>query len=424
MFLYKVVWGLGHNTIHCTDMRAAMDGGCALFSPRVRIQGRREGPLQGLTFVAKDLFAVKGWRTSFGTPKWRDTHQTAQENADAVEKMLQNGAELVGMAHMDEMAYSLNGENAQFGTPVNPRCVERVPGGSSSGSASAVASKLSHIGLGTDTAGSVRVPGSYCGLFGIRPTHGRVSLHGACPLAPSFDTAGWMARDADTLQKVGQVLLDQSEDSKAVARPIKWLLGTDAVELANAEVANRLRQVLSESKGRWEEVLGEQGEVEVGNDTAGKLQEWIDIFRVCQGAEVWNCHGDWITEQNPELGPGIRERFAMAAKITNDELREAKQRRDKVRERMSELLQGGTVLIVPTTPGPAPFKNTPQAELEQFRRRLISVTSIASLAGLPEVTLPVLTSEGCPVGISLIGAPGSDESLLDVTAQVFGVLMG
>eukprot|EP00894_Picocystis_sp_ML_P005508 jgi/Pico_ML_1/56025/g1623.t1 len=98
-----------------------MDGGCALFSPRVSVQGRPEGPLRGLTFVAKDLFAVKGWRTSFGTPKWRDTHEAAQENALAVEMLLQSGADLVGMAHMDEMAYSLNGENAQFGTPINPR---------------------------------------------------------------------------------------------------------------------------------------------------------------------------------------------------------------------------------------------------------------------------------------------------------------
>eukprot|EP00963_Diacronema_lutheri_P001197 scaffold76_cov363-Pavlova_lutheri.AAC.9 len=404
-------------------MRAAMDGGCALFSPRVSVHGRPEGPLRGLTFVAKDLFAVKGWRTSFGTPKWRDTHEAAQENALAVEMLLQSGADLVGMAHMDEMAYSLNGENAQFGTPINPRCVERVPGGSSSGSASAVASNLSHFGLGTDTAGSVRVPGSYCGLFGIRPTHGRVSLHGACPLAPSFDTAGWLAKDADTLQKVGLVLLDQSSTHRNVKRPKKWLVGMDALELANVEVADRLKQTLLQGKRKWEEVLGPQEEVQVGNDEAGKLQDWIDIFRVCQGAEVWTCHGEWITKQNPDFGPGIRERFAMASKITQDELLEANKRRDQVKRRMAKLLHEDAVLIVPTTPGPAPLKNTPQEELEQFRRRLISVTSIASLAGLPEVTLPVLTGDGCPVGISLVGAPGSDESLLDVAGEVFAMLV-
>src|SRR5690606_37246293 len=165
------------------------------------------GPLAGLRLAVKDLFDVAGMPTGAGNPRWLETHEAPDADAEAVARLRAAGASLVGKTITDELAWSLNGSNAHYGTPDNPAAPGRLPGGSSSGSASAVASGLADIGLGTDTGGSIRVPASYCGLFGLRPTHGRVPLEGAVPLAASFDTAGVFTRDAATLRKASETLL-------------------------------------------------------------------------------------------------------------------------------------------------------------------------------------------------------------------------
>ena len=172
--------------------------------------GAASGPLAGLTFGAKDIYDVAGHKTGFGSPDWLRTHGPAERTAPAVQRLLDAGAHLVGKTHTDEMTYSLNGENPHYGTPVNVNAPGRIPGGSSSGSAAAVAAGLVDFALGSDTGGSVRAPASFCGIFGMRPTHGRIPLDGACPLAATFDTAGWFARDATLLERVGRVLLADS----------------------------------------------------------------------------------------------------------------------------------------------------------------------------------------------------------------------
>src|SRR5688572_8418558 len=173
----------------------------------VEMQGAGSGPLAGLTFAAKDIYDVAGAKTGFGCPDWLRTHEPAARTAPAVQRLLDAGAHLVGKTHTEEMAWSLTGENAHYGTPVNVNAPGRVPGGSSSGSAAAVAAGVVDFAIGSDTGGSVRLPASYCGILGMRPTHGRISLEGVCPLAPSFDTCGWFARDAGVFERVGRVLL-------------------------------------------------------------------------------------------------------------------------------------------------------------------------------------------------------------------------
>ncbi|HWI12737.1 MAG TPA: amidase family protein, partial [Burkholderiales bacterium] len=165
----------------------------------VELPGASSGPLAGLTFAAKDIYDVIGHRTGFGSPDWLRTHEPAASTAPVVQQLLDAGATMVGKTQTDELTYSLNGENAHYGTPVNVNAPGRIPGGSSSGSAAAVAAGLVDFALGSDTGGSVRAPASFCGIYGIRPTHGRVSLRGACPLAATFDTAGWFAREASLL---------------------------------------------------------------------------------------------------------------------------------------------------------------------------------------------------------------------------------
>jgi amidase len=173
----------------------------------VYLPGAATGPLAGLTFAAKDLFDVAGYVACAGNPDWLRTHAPAGKTAPVVQTLLEAGATLMGKTVTDELAFSMSGENIHYGTPINPAAPARIPGGSSSGSASATASKLVDFALGTDTSGSIRVPASYCGLFSLRPTHGRISCQGVIPLAPSFDTVGWVARDATLLQRIGEVLL-------------------------------------------------------------------------------------------------------------------------------------------------------------------------------------------------------------------------
>jgi amidase len=174
--------------------------------------GSPGGPLAGRRFAVKDLFAIAGHRACFGNPDWLSTHWAAEATAPVITWLLDAGAALVGTTVTDELAFSLTGENPHYGTPPNPAAPGRVPGGSSSGSASAVAGGLVDFALGTDTGGSVRVPASHCGIFGFRPTHGAVSPAGVLPFSPSFDTVGWFARDADTLAAVGDRLFPATRD--------------------------------------------------------------------------------------------------------------------------------------------------------------------------------------------------------------------
>src|SRR5262245_12475470 len=278
------------------------------------------GPLNGLTFAVKDVFDVAGQRTGFGQPTWLATHAPAETTAPAVGRLLAAGARMIGRAICDELTYSLDGENVHYGTPLNPACPEHVPGGSSSGSASAVAGGLCEFSLGTDCAGSVRIPASFCGLYGMRPTHGRVPLEGAAPFAGSFDTAGWLARDADVLELVGRTLLaERSTDAPGNSRlpgerqpRPHGLIARDAFAVAGPLAATALQSAVERVAGE----LAAAEEVTIAEEGLGR---WVESFRVIQAFEIWRSLGAWVTEHRPALGPGIRERIAWAATVTDED---------------------------------------------------------------------------------------------------------
>ena len=178
--------------------------------PRHHVAGASTGTLAGLTFAVKDLIDVAGIPTGGGNPDWERSHPVPSRHAWIVERLLQAGASVIGKTATDEVSLGILGENAFTGTPLNPAAPDRVPGGSSSGSASVVAAGVCDFALGTDTGGSVRVPASFCGLFGIRPTHGRVDFTGVLPQAPGSDTVGWFARDAGTFARVCEAVFGES----------------------------------------------------------------------------------------------------------------------------------------------------------------------------------------------------------------------
>jgi amidase len=328
-----------------------------------------------------------------------------------VTSLLQAGARLVGKTKTMELAYGLTGENVWQGTPVNPRAPDRFPGGSSCGSAAAVAASLVDFALGSDTGGSVRIPASYCGLFGIRPTFGAISLAGACPLAPSFDTCGWFARSASVLAGVGEVLLRggrQGVDGPLLRVEEAWIN-------AQPDVAEALRAALE----KLERLCGRAVGVRLAPEG---MDSFFDHFRTVQAEEAWASLGSWVEAVRPRFGPGVGERFA-AAKATDPALAgPGRAFRRLIQARIRPLLAGGAVLVYPTSPCPAPFLTATGEEQDSVRQATIGVTAIAGFCGLPEVTLPAATVGGVPIGLSLVAAPGHDRGLLSLACDAASVL--
>lgn len=377
----------------------------------VALAATGHGPLVGLTFGLKDLFDVAGHRTGFGSPDWLRTHERAAHTSPIALALLAAGATMVGKTHTEEMAFSLTGENAHYGTPINPRAPGRVPGGSSSGSAAAVAGGLVDFAIGSDTGGSVRAPASFCGIYGIRPTHGRLSLAAACPLAPSFDTVGWFARDARVLAQVGRVLFGEAPEAAADSAMGPLLIGTDAVSLLD----DGARDAFAASAARVQAALGAATPVTISDRS---LRDWFDVFRTLQHAEIWETHGDWVTRVQPTFGPQIATRFEIVSHIDAAAVAAATVARTAIAAHLDTMLAHHAVLLIPTVPDVAPPLALPPAETLSVRERALQLLCVAGLGGLPQVNLPLGQRDGMPVGVSLVGARGSDERLLALAVRV------
>jgi amidase len=361
------------------------------------------GPLAGLSFAVKDLFDVAGYPTGAGCPLLLAMSGIKPQTAPTVQMLLDAGARFAGKTHTDELAFSMNGRNAHFGTPVNGAAPDRIPGGSSSGSASAVSNRLCDFAIGTDTGGSVRAPASHCGLFGIRPTHGRISLALCHDLAPSFDTCGFFARDAATFRRVGDVLL--GADPTPLPSRVRLLLPGDVWSLLDGAVAAALAPAVA----RIERSAGSARSCTAALESFDAMY-WS--FRFLQGREAWATDGPFIERHAPPLGPGVAERFAWSRSVTNEQVSRAERFRSVYRQHLAALLGGDAVLVMPTMPDVAPRLASAEGELEDYRNTAIRMLCLSGLAGFPQVTLPLSTRLGAPLGISLLGPAGSDRSLL------------
>jgi amidase len=372
------------------------------------IQGAASGPLAGLTAAVKDMYDIIGERTGGGSPEWLASRQPATVHAAAVANLLDAGATIIGKTVCDEFFYSVTGANAHYGTPVNLRAPGRLPGGSSAGSAAAAAAGACDFALGSDTGGSVRVPAALCGIYGIRPTHGRVDLSGAMPMAPSFDVGGWFASGPGVLRRVGEALLE-GEGNRASVR--RLVVAEDAFAQADPAVAALLRQGLA----RMADALPKPEAMTLAPDG---LDPWREAFRILQARETWASYGAFIETNRPQLGPGIKERFAFAATVTEQAAAAARQNCGLARDHIRTIVQPGTIVALPTAPSISPLADTPADALDAFRTRVMRLTCIAGVSGQPQVTIPVGTLAGCPVGLSFIGWPGADEALLDLAVRV------
>lgn len=368
------------------------------------IAGAAAGPLAGLTFAVKDMYDIAGERTGGGSPRWLETHPPAEKNALAVQRLLSAGATLIGKTICDEFFFSLTGSSAHYGAPINPRAPGRLPGGSSAGSAAATAAGACDFALGSDTGGSVRIPAALCGIYGVRPTHGRVDMRGAMPMSPTFDVAGWFAQGPGLLRNVGAALLGGIGRKAKIDRLI---MAGDALAQADAEIGPLLRSFLQ----RASDLLPAPQPLAIAPEG---FDTWRDCFRVIQGYEVWQHYGEFITVHRPQFGPGIRERMAYASGVTRPEVDAARAVLMHLRSGLRRTIERGTVVCLPTAPCMAPEINASIATLDEFRTRAMALTCIAGIGGLPQVTLPIGTVAGCPVGASFIGWAGGDEALLEL----------
>jgi amidase len=387
----------GHAASQADDCGAFLPGERCLRLPT------GHGLLDGLVFGVKDLIDVAGTVTGGGNPDWAATHAPAARDAACVQLLRRAGATVVGKTVTDELAFSLEGENAHYGTPRNPHAPGRLPGGSSSGSAAATAAGLVDFALGTDTGGSVRVPASFCGLYGMRPTHGRVPLDGVLPFAPSYDTVGWFAREAQTLHRVGSVLLGAGGAGGAHRAPwrLKLQVARDVFELADSRSALRLLPLAQDLGAR--SVVGA---------FEGTPADWLRAYQVLQGDEILASLGAWIKRTRPRFGDNIAPRFAGLAAIRGEEVAHWRSWRDRQAARLRAAIAPDEAWVLPTTPGIALARDASGEERGRFYDVALAINAIAGHAGLPQVTLPYTEVDGLPVGLSLVGAPHSDESLL------------
>ena len=373
------------------------------------IEGTEKQLLSGLSLAVKDIFDVEGCHTGCGNPDWLRTHEVAGKSAPVVQKLIDAGATMIGKTVTEEMAYSIVGENAFYGAPVNVNAPGRVAGGSSSGSAAAVAAGDAHLALGSDTGGSVRIPASFCGIYGLRPTHGRIPLEGIMPLADSYDTIGWFARDPAVMSGVGHVLFDDWREPEVLTRLYVpedlWALAGEAVQAALAPALDALAKIVNPPISM----------LAAENYDIGSM---FKAYLILQGREAWETHRDWIEEVNPTFGPGVAERFEFISKITDDEVARWQEWRARLARRMNDLMDVGAVMAIPTSPCVALFRGEPQDKQADDRRRILTMTGLAGHAGLPQINIPFGTVDGAPTGFSIVGRKGGDEVLLDLARKL------
>ncbi|WP_376703293.1 amidase [Mesorhizobium sp. ISC25] len=381
----------------------------------IPVANAQSGPLAGLRLAVKDIFDVAGYRTGCGNPQRYREASPAMATAPAVQALLDSGARFVGKTQTDELAFSLLGLNAHFPSPVNPAAPDRVTGGSSSGSAAAVAGGLADIATGSDTGGSIRAPASFCGLVGLRTTHGRIPLDGTMPLAPSLDTFGWFASDIVTYEKVGTVLLGDDPRSHELRRPVA-LYALDGLVLGPHEADEYRAMVRSVAS-----VLG-------APRTVGPLSHSTDdlywCFRKLQGYEAWQSHGAWIAGGDRMLGPGVKERFEHGATIDAATAHRETERRVSFRVELAGLLGDDGVLVLPTAPGAAPLKAASFDDLQTYRERALRLLCLSGLSGFPQITLPLGKTGGAPFGLSLLGPKNSDRQLIALAVRILSAYQG
>lgn len=377
--------------------------------PQADVKNAESGPLAGLSLAVKDIFDVEGVVSGWGNPVHASAASPAAANAPAIQALLDAGARFVGKTQTEELAFSMLGQNVHFPHPVNPRAPGRVTGGSSSGSAAAVAGGLADIATGSDTGGSVRIPAAFCGLIGLRTTFGAISLAGTMPLAPSFDTFGWFAKDAETYERVAEVLLGATANATAKVRPLRF------ADLDDLLFGAEERAEYDRMAGLIDDFLG------VARPAAAPPFAIDDLYwstRRLQAKEAWAAHGAWIEAADRRLGKATYDRFAFGKTVTDEDAAMDARRRADFTRWLGDVLGDDGIIVMPTSPCVAPKNDASPEKFGAFRERAIRMLCWSGLSGFPQITLPLGEVDEAPFGISLLGPAGSDLALVGLARQI------
>ena len=364
------------------------------------------GRLKNLKFVLKDMCDIKNIKTSCGNPDFYKACEPAKKHAEFLSNILSEGAILEGITICDEFFYSVIGENSHYGTPKNLNAPNCVPGGSSSGSAAALTTNLFDFSIGSDTGGSVRVPASFCGLLGIRPTHGRIKSNGVYPMAPSFDTIGWFSNNIKTFQKIGEVLLNKNENENITFN--QFVIAEDLLELVDTDIKNQFNSYYKELHPNIKHIrLSKFSKSEIA-----------DNFRILQAGEIKEHVIPWIEKNKPKISLEINSRIEMASEILPLEIDAAKTFRQEIISEINNSLPEGDIAIFPTTPFSAPKCGQSDQDLGSDRKKIMEMTSIAGMTSRPQISIPKFKGKTGPVGISILGWQYSDEVLLNKLIEI------
>jgi aspartyl-tRNA(Asn)/glutamyl-tRNA(Gln) amidotransferase subunit A len=353
-----------------------------------------ETPPSGRRLAVKDLFDTAGLRTTYGSIIFAE--HVPEGTAESVRLLEAGGYSIVGKTNLHEFAYGVTSENPHFGTVPNPLAAGRIAGGSSGGSAAALAGGLADAALGSDSAGSIRIPAACCGVAGFKPSFGLVPIDGCFPLAPSFDHAGPMARDVGECVRMMEALVPGFEPQSV--EPGDLEVGVAWLEHADPLVRVRVEEAAAAFPRRRGVAL----------DLPDR-HEWGALFR----REALSSHAGLFPERAEDYGDDVRETLEQAEKLADDEVAAAARARQRYREQLAEAFAGLDLLVTPTLPVVAPPLG------QGSRTTLTKFTSLFNLVGWPALALPCGPAEdGLPASIQLAAPLGADRLVLAAGAAL------
>ncbi|KAL5982204.1 hypothetical protein ACLOJK_016274 [Asimina triloba] len=399
-------------------------------------------PLAGLTFAVKDIFDIKDYVTGLGNPDWTRTHEPAKRTAAAITYLLKNGATCVGKTVMDEFSFGITGENMHYGTPTNPESQTLIPGGSSSGSAVAVAAELVDFSLGTDTTGCIRIPASFCGILGFRPSHGILPNGGVFANSQSLDTIGtfpgWLARDPFVLQRVGHVLLQASLVERRRAR--RLIFADDCFQLSKVPTQKSIYVVAkaTENLSGYQApkhinigpyIASKVPSLKVFHEASTNMQQGISTLKalshvmvLLQRYEFKSNHEEWFKTVKPKLAPDIRVRVLAALNASHENIKLFYKARTEMRDALSSLLKDDGILVIPTVSDSPSVLTSRKSSSTEFLDRTLALLSIATMSGCCQVSVPLGKHDDCPIAVSFIASHGADKFLLDTLLDMYSYL--
>ncbi|KAI3815592.1 hypothetical protein L1987_15266 [Smallanthus sonchifolius] len=396
-------------------------------------------PLTGLSFAVSDLFDINGFVTGFGNPDWERTHEAASQTSPVVSTLVDGGATCVAKTVLDEMSFGISGENRNYGTPTNPVVPARIPGGSCSGAAVAVAAKLVDFSLGVDTVGGVRQPAGHCGILGFRPSYGVVSHLGIIPISTSLDTVGWFAMDPSILHRVGQVLLQGqftvqrnprsviiADDCFQLSKiPIHWL--TQAVIRSTENLFGKQvlkHEILSDYiASRVPSLKALDSNKSNGDVKSSSLKSLANIMQLLRRHEFSHNHFEWISSVKPALDPLISAQVQERLELTDKDIENFIAVKIELRSALNALLKDDGVLVIPTVSSPPPKLGAKELSSEDYLMTEFSLTALASISGCCQVVIPLGLYENYPVSVSLMAKHGGDRFLLDTLQTMHASLL-